>query len=151
VEDTKRGSAPGSAGAKIEYVLAQVDGMLDKLKPNRPMSLQKRVQALHQFLQDSRCPPLLYPPVDSILDTEDEAYERTIVYLNGARQAPGDDMVSLLRDKFTQVLQRPEAADLLHFLSKASATPGDDTEHFNSLRVLMQLTKGAVTACQRCQ
>ena len=119
------------------YWLRFNDGMLDKLKPNRPRSLQKRVQALHQFLQDSRCPPLLYPPVDSILDTEDEAYERTIVYLNGARQAPGDDMVSLLRDKFTQVLQRPEAAGLLLFLSKASTTPGDDTEHFNSLRVLM--------------
>ena len=85
------------------YWLRFNDGMLDKLKPNRPRSLQKRVQALHQFLQDSRCPPLLYPPVDSILDTEDEVYERTTVYLNGARQAPRDDMVSLLRDKFTQV------------------------------------------------
>jgi hypothetical protein len=79
-----------------------------------------------------------------VLDTEDEMYERATVYLNNTRQSPGDDTVSLLRDKFPQVLRRPEAADLLLFLSKASARPGDDTEHFNSLRVLMQLTKGAV-------
>ena len=143
VEGTKRGSAPGSAGALMTYVLGRADGMLDALKPNRPMSLQKRIQALHQFLQDSRCPPLLFPSADAPLDAEDEMYERTTIYLNSTRQAPGDDMVSLLRDKFPQVLQRPEASDLLLFLSKASASPGDDTEHFNSLRMLMQLTKGA--------
>ena len=51
-------------------------------------------------------------------------------------------MVSLLRDKFAQILQRPEATDLLSFLSKASAAPGEDPTHFNQLRTLMPLTDG---------
>ena len=142
VEDTKRGTTPGSAGAQVEYVIEQVDAALDGIKPARPQSLSRRVIALHQFLQDSRWPPLLQPAVDIELDTEDEIYERATLYVNGTKQVPGDDMVSLLRDKFTQILRRPEAADLLSFLSKASAAPGEDPAHFNQLRVLMPLTEG---------
>ena len=52
-------------------------------------------------------------------------------------------MVSLLWDKFAQVLQRSEAADPLSFLSKASTVPGEDPAHFNQLRMLMPLTEGA--------
>ena len=51
-------------------------------------------------------------------------------------------MVSLLRDKFAQILQRPEAADLLSFLLKGSAAPGEDPTHFNQLRTLMPLAEG---------
>ena len=142
VEETKRGTAADSAGAQIEYVIEQVDAALDGIKPARPQSLSRRVIALHQFLQDSRWPPLLQPAVDIELDTEDEIYERATFYVNSTKQVPGDDMVSLLRDKFPQILRRPEAADLLSFLSKASAAPGEDPAHFNQLRVLMPLTEG---------
>ena len=142
VEATKRGVNPGSAGAQIEYVIAQVDEALNSLKPSRPSSLARRVTALHQFLQDSRWPPLLQPLVDTEIDMEDEIYERTTFYTNSTKQVPGDDMVSLLRDKFAQILQRPEAADLLSFLLKGSAAPGEDPTHFNQLRTLMPLTEG---------
>ena len=142
VEATKRGVNPGSAGAQIEYVMTQVDEALDSLKPNRPSSLARRVTALHQFLQDSRWPPLLQPLVDTEIDMEDEIYERTTFYSNSTKQVPGDDMVSLLRDKFAQILQRPEAADLLSFLLKGSAAPGEDPAHFNQLRTLLPLTEG---------
>jgi hypothetical protein len=141
VDETRRGSSPDSAGALFEYILTQVDETLDKLKPSRPKSLKRRVQALHQFLQDSRWPSLLHPAQDE-LDTEEEIYERTTFYLNSTRQSPGDDMVSLLRDRFPQVLRRPEAADLRLFLTRGSGTPGEDPSHFNSLRSLMQLTEG---------
>ena len=80
--------------------------------------------------------------VDAELDTEDEIYERATLYTNSTKQMPGDDMVSLLRDKFAQILQRPEAADLLTFLLKGSAAPGEDPTHFNQLRTLMPLTEG---------
>ena len=73
---------------------------------------------------------------------EDEIYERTTLYTNGTKQIPGDDMVSLLRDKFPQILRRHEAADLHSFLSKVSTAPGEDPAHFNQLRALLQLTEG---------
>ena len=142
VEATKRGTLPDSAGAQIEYVIGQVDDALNSIKPSRPQSLQRRVIALHQFIQDSRWPPLLQPTEDLEVDMEDEIYERTTLYTNGTKQLPGDDMVSLLRDKFPQILRRHEAADLHSFLSKVSTAPGEDPAHFNQLRALLQLTEG---------
>ena len=78
--------------------------------------MAKRVTALHQFLRDSRWPPLLQSLVDTEIDIEHEIYERTTHYTNSTKQLSVDDMMSLLRDKFAQIIQRPEAADLLSFL-----------------------------------
>jgi hypothetical protein len=83
--------------------------------------------------------------VDTEIDMEDEIYERTTFYTNSTKQVPGDDMVSLLRDKFAQILQWPEAADLLSFLLKGSAAPGEDPTHFNQLRTRMPLTEGTAS------
>ena len=104
--------------------------------------MARRVIALHQFLQDSRWHQLLQPLVDAEIDTEGKIYERTTYYTNSTKQVPGDDMVSWLRDKFAQIPQRPEAPDLLSFLLKGSAAPGEDPTHFNQLRTLMTLTEG---------
>ena len=73
---------------------------------------------------------------------EDEIYERTTYYTNSTKQVPWDDMASLLRDKFVQILQRPEVTDLLSFLLKGSAAPGEDSTHFNQLRTLLPLIEG---------